>query len=80
MVELEQSVPGYGFAENKGYSTADHLSAIDRLGPSHVHRRSFAPCGGTLRLFDVETLDIPIETALADRSANGSHPPESAPE
>lgn len=61
MVELEESVPGFGFAENKGYSTADHLSAIDLLGPSRVHRRSFAPCGGTLRLFDVDELEPPSQ-------------------
>ncbi len=54
MVELDERHPGYGFAENKGYSSRDHFAAIDRLGPSHVHRRSFAPCGGTLRLFEVE--------------------------
>jgi ribonuclease HII len=61
MVELSEKVPGYGFAQNKGYSSADHLSAIDRLGPSSVHRRSFAPCGGTLRLFEVETFEVLIE-------------------
>ncbi len=63
MVELEASIPGYDFAENKGYSTADHLSAIDRLGPSPVHRRSFAPCGGNLRLFEVDRLEVAVETA-----------------
>lgn len=45
MVELDQQYPGYGLALNKGYGTADHLEALARLGPSPIHRLSFAPCG-----------------------------------
>lgn len=44
MRELDTEHPGYGFAGNKGYGSADHLVAIASLGPSPVHRRSFAPC------------------------------------
>jgi ribonuclease HII len=40
---LEADYPGYGFAVHKGYPTAAHLEALRRLGPSPVHRRSFAP-------------------------------------
>ena len=43
MVELDRRYPGYGFAENKGYGTAAHLAALEKLGPSPVHRKSFAP-------------------------------------
>lgn len=35
--------PGYGWASNKGYGTPDHRAALDRLGPTPLHRRSFAP-------------------------------------
>ncbi|WP_419827995.1 ribonuclease HII [Sphingomonas sp.] len=35
--------PGYGWASNKGYGTRDHRDALARLGPSPLHRRSFAP-------------------------------------
>jgi ribonuclease HII len=35
--------PGYGWARNKGYGTADHRAALIRLGPTALHRRSFAP-------------------------------------
>jgi ribonuclease HII len=41
MRRLDHRFPGYGFHQNKGYPTADHLSAVRRLGPSPVHRRSF---------------------------------------
>jgi ribonuclease HII len=43
LVELETRYPGYGFAAHKGYSTAAHLQALQTLGASPVHRRSFAP-------------------------------------
>lgn len=35
--------PGYGFAQHKGYGTKMHLEAIQRLGITPIHRRSFAP-------------------------------------
>ncbi len=43
MVDLDSLYPGYGFAEHKGYGTAAHLAALAKLGPSPIHRRSFAP-------------------------------------
>lgn len=43
MVDFDRQYPGYGFAAHKGYGTASHLDAIRRLGPSPIHRRSFAP-------------------------------------
>ena len=35
--------PGYGFARNKGYGTAEHMVALRKLGPCPIHRHSFAP-------------------------------------
>ena len=43
MAELDLQFPGFGFAQHQGYATAMHLAALRRLGPSPVHRRSFAP-------------------------------------
>jgi len=43
MTELDALHPEYGFARNKGYSTAEHLLALRRHGATPVHRRSFAP-------------------------------------
>jgi ribonuclease HII len=40
---LDGRYPGYGLADHKGYPTAAHIAALRRLGPSPVHRRSFAP-------------------------------------
>lgn len=43
MRDLDSRFPGYGFAEHKGYSTAKHMEALQRLGPCAVHRKSFYP-------------------------------------
>jgi ribonuclease HII len=43
MTRLEDEFPGYGFAENKGYSTPGHKSALRALGPTTLHRQTWAP-------------------------------------
>lgn len=43
MVEYHERWPAYGFADHKGYGTAQHLAAIAEHGPCPIHRRSFAP-------------------------------------
>ncbi len=43
MGELDQLYPGYGFAAHKGYRAPIHAQALTRLGPSPVHRMSWAP-------------------------------------
>jgi len=43
MLKLDKQYPGYGLAAHKGYGTAAHLDALRTLGPSPIHRRSFAP-------------------------------------
>jgi ribonuclease HII len=43
MEKCEVRFPGYGFARHKGYGTPAHREALRRLGPSPIHRMSFAP-------------------------------------
>ena len=43
MAALDALYPGYGFAAHKGYGTARHLEALEKLGPCAIHRRSFRP-------------------------------------
>jgi ribonuclease HII len=49
MRRLHALYPEYGFAEHKGYATAAHLAALARLGPSPVHRATFAPVRDSLQ-------------------------------
>lgn len=43
MVSLDAQYPGYGLAKHKGYPTRVHLEALENLGISAIHRRSFRP-------------------------------------
>ena len=49
MRALHAQFPGYGWFTNKGYSTEQHLLALNQLGPCVHHRRSFAPVYQILR-------------------------------
>lgn len=43
MTRLDALHPGYGFANHKGYGTKEHQAALAKLGPSPIHRMSYAP-------------------------------------
>jgi len=43
MIALDEDYPGYGFARHKGYGTRQHREALERLGPSPIHRMSWRP-------------------------------------
>ncbi|HQQ63777.1 MAG TPA: ribonuclease HII [Pseudomonadales bacterium] len=43
MREIDALYPGYGFADHKGYPTAQHVAALQTLGVTPLHRRSYAP-------------------------------------
>ena len=43
MTRIGEMYPGYGFERHMGYSVPEHFAALDRLGPTVHHRRSFAP-------------------------------------
>ncbi|MFW5997019.1 MAG: ribonuclease HII, partial [Verrucomicrobiota bacterium] len=43
MLEADGQYPGYGFAGHKGYATAAHLQSLRELGPTPIHRKTFAP-------------------------------------
>lgn len=41
MIQYEEVLPGYGFAKNKGYGSADHIAALKQMGATPIHRQSF---------------------------------------
>jgi ribonuclease HII len=43
MLRIHEQFPQYNFAQHKGYGTPEHLAALEKYGPSPVHRKSFAP-------------------------------------
>jgi len=52
MAQLGAAHPGYGFERHMGYSVPEHFAALDRLGPTVHHRRSFSPVAGALGMPD----------------------------
>lgn len=43
MIEYDREYPTYGFAQHKGYGTAQHVDALEKYGPCPLHRKSFEP-------------------------------------
>ncbi len=54
MEQAEARYPGYAFARNKGYPTAQHRAQLQKLGPCPLHRRSFAPVRQAARLGEAD--------------------------
>jgi ribonuclease HII len=50
MMEYGRLYPAYGFERHKGYATAAHITALGRLGPLALHRRSYTPVWNALGL------------------------------
>jgi ribonuclease HII len=69
LCELDEQYPGYGFADHKGYGTAAHRRALQRLGPSLEHRMSFEP----LRSLGANTLDPPTPDPDQTELKGGHH-------
>lgn len=65
MRELDEEYPGYGLASHKGYSTPEHLTALDKYGPTPLHRKSFRPVAQTSLPWDT-----PPEAEIIDVTAN----------
>lgn len=53
MVALDREYPGYGLAGHKGYPTKAHMDALQLLGVTPIHRRSFAPVRRRLEQFEL---------------------------
>jgi ribonuclease HII len=68
-----QRFPEWGFAEHKGYGTAAHVAAIQRHGPSPLHRRSFRVAGRYLppRETQVAAHEAAEGPAWAERMTKG---------
>lgn len=49
MVALDSEFPGYGLAQHKGYPTQAHIEALQALGPTRLHRKTFGPVAELLK-------------------------------
>jgi ribonuclease HII len=69
MLRMHKRYPDFGFDHNKGYGTPEHLEVLDRLGPTPIHRLSFACVGqaslpGIGRSIQVTTWGIPPHESM----------------
>ncbi len=84
MAEYDREHPGYGFARHKGYPTAEHFAALERLGACALHRRSFAPVRQALGLeplqgelfAPVPDEALPVRVPVPDETAAAALAPE----
>lgn len=73
MAEHARDFPGYGWETNRGYGTPEHYRALNALGPTPLHRRSFAP------VREIEARRSQPELVFTEIEAGESfapHPPE----
>ena len=52
LVELDSEYPGYGLARHKGYGSLEHMAALERLGPTPMHRKSYRPVAQAFLRFE----------------------------
>lgn len=52
MIEMDTIYPGYGLAKHKGYPTKVHVEALQKLGVTEIHRRTFGPVKKVLALME----------------------------
>lgn len=64
MRALDLCYPGYGLAGHKGYPTAAHFEALRLLGPTPIHRRSFAPVRALLEAAELNQAGAPVEVLM----------------
>ena len=56
MEDMDALYPGYGFASHKGYPTAVHRAALQKLGPCAIHRMSYAPVAASIQIIEQNTV------------------------
>jgi len=72
MAEFARDYPGYGWERNRGYGTPEHYRGLNALGPTPLHRRSFAPVREIAARYAQP--DLVFEIVAGESSK--SHPPQ----
>lgn len=65
LVRWDAVFPQYGFARNKGYGTRDHIEALERIGPTALHRFSFEPVRSASR--HLVWTGYPVQTEVSSQ-------------
>jgi ribonuclease HII len=62
MTRLGKKFPDYNWQRNVGYGTAEHLTAIERFGPTKHHRKSYAPLLQPSLVFTDEFINLELDS------------------
>jgi ribonuclease HII len=73
MADYAKEYPGYGWERNRGYPTPDHRRAINDLGLTPLHRRSF---GLVRAIMDRDAQPTPVLEEINEGESFESHPPQ----
>ena len=76
MADYARDYPGYGWEHNRGYPTPDHRRAINDLGLTPLHRRSF----GLVREIDDREAQPELVFEISASESFESHPPQLSPQ
>jgi ribonuclease HII len=68
MIELDRRYPGYGLARHKGYPSKAHIAALELLGPTPQHRRSYAPVRRIAGLSGADCRESPVANPVHGRT------------
>jgi ribonuclease HII len=68
MQEVTRLFPDYGFEKHVGYGTAIHTAALEKIGPSKLHRMSFSPMSQAVKT-DVKKSALPSDGSIAENAA-----------
>jgi ribonuclease HII len=71
MDRYHRRFPDYGFNTNRGYGTRAHWQALERVGPSPIHRRSFKGVSAIAAAFGVEVPGVVQEIPADDEVVHG---------
>ncbi len=66
--DMEVQYPGYRFASHKGYGTPAHFAALEQIGPSPIHRRTFRPVSQIIADEEWSALGTTSTSNIAGRS------------
>jgi ribonuclease HII len=72
MADYAREYPGYGWETNRGYGTPQHYRALDALGLTPLHRRSFAP----VREIEAKRAQPGLVFEIVESESCAPHPPE----
>ncbi|MEK0326577.1 MAG: hypothetical protein QQN63_12835, partial [Nitrosopumilus sp.] len=75
MIELASEYKGYGFENNKGYGTNQHLNGLKELGPCKIHRMSTKPVRKVVQAIAEEEENTKVRQGVKEKGRESQEEP-----